>query len=120
MDLLPPWLDPVRHDGVRLGSCRGSFGVGEVTALGDGREVGPVVGEDVVEDLPSLGEVVVFGDDVEVVLVAAAGGGDVEPAMGGGGGGEGDADVDGVALVAVFGGGVAEPDVLGDVVGRAG
>ena len=48
------------------------------------------------------------------------GGGDVQAAVGGGGGDEGDADVDGVALVAVLGGGVAEPDMLGHVVGAAG
>ena len=106
----------------RLEFRRGSFGagLGEVAALGDGGDVGAVVGEDAVEDVAGFGEVVGVGDDVDAVLVAAAGGADVEAAVGGGGGGEGDADVDGVALVAVFGGGVAEPDVLGDVVGRQG
>ena len=37
-----------------------------------------------------------------------------------GGGDDGEADVDGVALVAVGGGGVAEPDVGPGVVGREG
>ncbi len=45
---------------------------------------------------------------------------DVQPSVGGGGGDEGDADVDGVALVAVFGGGVAETHVLARVVGGEG
>ena len=54
----------------------------------------------------------VLGDDVDAVLVAAAGGADVQAAVGGGGGDEVDADVDGVGLVAVLGGGVAEPDML--------
>ena len=120
VELLSPWLDPVRHDGVRLRRCGVSFGAGEVAALVDGGKVGPVVGEDAVEDVASLGEVVVLGDDVDPVLVPASGGGHVQPAMGGGGGGEGDAHVDGVALMPVFSRGVAEPDVLGDVLGREG
>ena len=53
-------------------------------------------------------------------FVAAAGGADVEAASGRGDGGELDADVDGVALVAVLGRGVAEADVFACVVGRQG
>jgi hypothetical protein len=68
-----------------------------------------------IEDLTSLGEVVVFGDDVDPVFLAAAGGRDVKPSMRGGCRCEGDADIDRVALMSVLGGGVPEPDMLGDV-----
>ena len=88
--------------------------------MGDGGDVGPVVGEDAVEHVAGFGEVVGVGDDVEAVVVAAAGHADVQAAVGGGGGDEVDGDVDGVGLVAVLGGGVAETHMLADVVGRAG
>ena len=94
--------------------------MGEVAALGDGGDVGPVVGEDALEDVAGLGGIGGLGDDVDAVLVAAAGGPDVQPAVGGGGRDELDGDVDGVALVAVFGGGVAETHMPADVVGREG
>ena len=90
----------------------GSGLAGEVASLGDGGDVGPVVGEDGLEDVAGFGEIVGVGDDVDAVLVAAAGGADVEAAVGGGGRDELDGDVDGVGLVAVLGGGVAETDVL--------
>ena len=69
------------------GSSRlGGLGLaGEVSSLGDGRDVGAVVGEDGLEDVAGFGEVVGVGDDVDAVLVAAAGGADVEAAVGGGG-----------------------------------
>ena len=70
-----------------------------------------------VEEVAGGVGVVVVGDDEELVGVASAGGADVQAAAAGGGGDEFDADVDGVGLVAVFGGGVAELDVFGDVVG---
>ena len=58
-------------------------------------------------------EVGFVGDDEEVVVGAAAGGADIEPSVGGGEvENRGLADVDGVALVAVGGGGVAEPDMV--------
>ena len=91
--------------------------LGEGAALGDGGDVGAVEGEDAVEDVAGLGDVVAVGDDTEQVLVAAAGGGDVQAAAGRRRDGEGDGVVDGVGLVAVLGGGVAEPDVLVGVVG---
>ena len=82
---------------------------GQMPALGDGRGVGAVVGEDLFEDVAGLAGFV--GDDEQVVLLPSAGGADVEASVAGRGGDDGDADVDGVALVAVGGGGVAEPDV---------
>ena len=94
--------------------------LGEGAALGDGGDVGAVGGEDGFEDVAGFGEVVAVGDDADHVVVAAAGGGDVQAAAGGGRRGEGDGGVDGVGLVAVLGGGVAEPDVVADVVGGEG
>ena len=91
--------------------------VGEGAALGDGGDVGTVEGEDAVEDVAGFGDVVALGDDTEQVLVAAAGGGDVEAAASRRRRGQRDAVVDGVGLVAVFGGGVAQSDVFVDVVG---
>ena len=85
--------------------------------LGGCGGVGAVVGEDGVEEVAGGVGVVVVGDDEELVGVASAGGADVQAASARGGGDEFDADVDGVGLVAVFGGGVAELDVFGDVVG---
>ncbi len=80
----------------------------ELATLGDGWRVGAVVGQDLFEDVAGL--VGFVGDDEEAVLQAAAGGADVETAVAGGSGDDGDADVDGVALVAVGGGRVAEPE----------
>ena len=88
--------------------------------MGDGGDVGPVEGEDRLEDVAGLGDVVAVGDDTEHVLVAAAGGGDVQAAASRRRRGQGDAVVDGVGLVAVFGGGVAQADVFVDVVGGQG
>ena len=93
---------------------------GECAALPDGGEVGSVDGDDGVEDVAGFGDVVAVGDDADQVLVAAAGDGDVQAAAGGGRRGEADAGGDGVGLLAVFGRGVAEPDVLAGVVGGEG
>ena len=68
---------PRRHDGDLAG---------EVAALGDGGEVGAVVGQDVLEDVAGFGRVGGVGDDEEVVGVASAGGADVQAAVGGGAG----------------------------------
>ena len=116
--LLPPGGQPVGSE--RLGTWRRlrAVALGEVAALGDGGDVGPVVGENGVEDVAGLGQVGGVGDDVDAVVVASSGGGDVQAAVGGGRGDEGDADIDGVALMAVLGGRVPQPDMLGDVVGR--
>ena len=57
---------------------------GEVAALGDGGDVGPVVGQDLFEDVASFGRVGGVGDDEEVVGVASSGGADVQAAVGGG------------------------------------
>ena len=110
--------EPVGDRAARPSSGRRwSCVLGEVAAGAGGGGVGAVDGEDLVEDVAGVGEVVGVGDDVEVVLVAAAGGGDVQAAAGGRRAGDGEADVDGVGLPAVLGGGVAEPDVLAHVVG---
>ena len=114
------WLEPVGDGASRCRLCGVVGRFGELSASGGGGGVGSVVGDDVVEEVACGVEVVVVGDDEELVGVAAAGGADVEAASSGCGGDEFDADVDGVGLVAVFGGGVAELDVLGDVVVRAG
>ena len=65
---------------VEVCRCR----LGEGASLGDGGDVGPVDGQDRLEDVAGLGEVAAVGDDVERVVVAAAGGGDVQAAAGGG------------------------------------
>src|SRR5581483_854787 len=96
----------------------GRYCGGEEASLGDGGDVGALVGERLFKHIPRvLGTV---GDDEEPVLVATSGGGDVEAAVCGRGGDDGKADVDGVGLVAVGGGGVAEPDMLAGVVGGQG
>ena len=62
---------------------RGVVLFGELAALGDGGDVGPVDGEDAFEDVAGLGHVVAVGDHVDPVLLAAAGDGDVQAAAGG-------------------------------------
>ncbi|MGH9026816.1 MAG: hypothetical protein ACRDWD_11990, partial [Acidimicrobiia bacterium] len=63
---------------------------------------------------------VVIGYDEQVVLVPTAGRAYVEAAVGGGLCDDGEADVDGVALVSMGGGGVAEAYVAPCVLGRQG
>jgi hypothetical protein len=58
----------------------------------------------------------VLVDDEEVVPCSSSGGADVEPAVGGGARDELVGDVDGVALVAMLGCPVSQPDVLAGVV----
>ena len=94
--------------------------MGEAAALGDGGDVGPVPGQDRFQGVAGLGRVGGVGDDVEAVVVAASGGGHVQASVGCRAGDEGEGDVDGVALVAVSGGGVAEPHVAGGVLGGEG
>lgn len=89
---------------------------GKLPALRDGREVSAIVGEDFLEYLAC--QVAVLGHDQEAVEVTTSGGADVEAPVGRGGGDDGQAHVDRVALMAVGGCGVAEPDVLARVVGR--
>jgi hypothetical protein len=91
---------------------------GEVSSLGDGRDVSAIVGKNGLENVAGVGEIVRVGDAVDAVLLAAAGGADVQAAVSGGGGDELDRDVDGVGLVAVLGSGVAETNMLPCVVGR--
>jgi hypothetical protein len=118
VELLSPWFDPVRHSGFRLRLRRGPFRVEEAPELGDCGTIGSIVGEDAVEQVTCFAEVLVLGDDVDPVLVPPASGCDVQPAMRRSWRGEGDANVDGVALMAVLGGGVPQPNTLRDVVGR--
>ena len=61
-----------------------------------------------------------IGRNADEVLVSATGDRDVQPAACGGRGGEGDRAGGGVGLVAGFGGGVAELDVLGHISRRKG
>ncbi|MDP8910162.1 MAG: AAA family ATPase, partial [Chloroflexota bacterium] len=89
-----------------------------MSALRDSREVGAVVREDFLEYVP--GERSVVRHDEEVVLVPTSGGADVEAAVRRARGDHGEADIDGVALVAVGGGGIAEANVLAHVVDRKG
>ena len=86
---LTPRLHPVGEERIGLGPGRRAVTVGEVAALGDGGDVGPVVGQDALEDVTGLAQVGGLGDDVDPVLVPSAGGGDVEAAVGGGCGGRG-------------------------------
>ena len=113
-----PVGDRAARRGFRPSWC--VVGGGELTALCGGGEVDAVVGEDAFEDVACFGDVVGVGDDEDGVVALAACERDVEAAAGGGFGGEFDAGGDGVALDAVFGGGVAEPDVLAGVVGGEG
>src|SRR5207249_3722059 len=117
-----PWVDPVGDDRRRHGPARPRcvVVVGKVSSLGDGGGVGSVVREDGVEDVAGFAGIGRFGDDVHVVLLAAAGGAHVEATMGGGRGDEFDGDVDGVAFGAMLGGRVAQPDVLIHVIGGQG
>ena len=94
--------------------------LGELSALGDGGDVGAVGVHDGFEDVAGFGEVVGFGDDADVVVLLPAGHCHVQAATGGGRGGEGDAAGLVVGLVVGFGGRVAEADVLLDVAGREG
>ena len=111
------------------------LGLGAVVfGLGDGGQVGELVfvvvgarqhGERVtpVDLVGGAGGRVVGdgeGDHVGGVAVPAAGQRDVEGAAAGVGGGDGVGGVHGAALRGVGGGGVAERDVFGDVVSRAG
>jgi hypothetical protein len=89
-----------------------------MAALGGGGEVGAVVGDDAGESLECV--VAVVGDGEDEVGVAASCCSDVEASVGGGVGDDGEAGVGGFALGSVFGGGVAEVDVFGDVVGGEG
>ena len=79
---LPPRLGASRAaTRLRLRCRLRAFALGEVAALGDGRDVGPVVGENAFEDVAGFGRVVGVGDDVDAVVVAASGGGDVQASM---------------------------------------
>jgi len=93
---------------------------GEVSSLGDGRDVSPIVGKDGLENVAGVGEIVRVGDDVDAVLVAATGGADVQAAVSGGRRDQLDGDVDGVGLVTLLGSGVAETNMLLCVVGVEG
>ncbi len=113
------WLQLRARDGLLDPPAQNHFRsiVSQLLAAGNRGDVGSVVGDDVVEDLPCFGEVVGLGDDEDVVRSAASGQGDVQAAAGGRRGGHHDPSVLVVGLVAGFGGGVAEAHVLPGVVG---
>lgn len=74
--------EPLRDDAAccDCGRCAGFVAArlfGEGASLGDCRDVGSVDGEDSIEDVAGLGDIVALGDDANQILVAAAGGGDV-------------------------------------------
>lgn len=94
-----------------------AVGGGELAALGGSRDVGAVDGDDLVEDVARFVEVVAVGDDEDGVVLASAGEPDLGASAGCGGRDEFDPDGGGVALHAVLGSGVAEPDMVADVVG---
>ena len=83
-DLCSPRSEPAREEIVCLGSGLRAVRLGEKAALGDGGDIGPVVGQDGVEDVTGLAHVVGVGDDVDPVLVSSSGGGHVQAAVGGG------------------------------------
>lgn len=129
-DCSPDVVDPGRNGAAGLSlmrrlrrrhgwhQVRRSVCVQKMAALGRGGDVSSVDSEDRLEHVAGGVGVGGVGDDVNLVAGAAAGGTDVEAASGGGSGRQLDADGDGVALVAVFGGGITEPDMVDDVVGR--
>jgi hypothetical protein len=83
-------------------------------------DVHAVVGEDGLEDVSGLVEIGGLGHDVEAVVVASSRGSDVQATLARRRRHQGQGDVDGVTLVAVLGGGVAEADVLLGVLGWEG
>ena len=118
LELVPVADEPRRDNLVRFPGGFRTIGLREVAALGDGGDVGSVVGEHGFEDVAGLGGIGPLGHDVDPVLLAASCRADVQASAGGRRADELDPDVDGVGLVAVLGGGVAEPNVVPDVVAR--
>ena len=113
------WFEPCRH----LAAC-GAHRVwlmrlllGEGAALGDGGDVGTVVGENPLEGVSCFGDIVAVGDNAEQVVDSPAGRCDVQATAGCGRGHEGEAVINGVGLVAVRGRRVSEAHMLVDVVG---
>ena len=93
--------------------------LGELAALGDGGNVGPVAGQHPVRGPSAPRRHPALCVTTRRRLSApATGSTDVETPTGGGRGDELDADAHGVGLVAVLGGHVAEPHMLTGVVGR--
>ena len=118
-------LEPVRDPATCWCECESvvlgaACLLGESSALGHGGHVGTVEGEDAVEDVTGFSDVLALGDDTEQVLVAAAGGGYVEAAASRRRRRQRETVVDGVGLVAVFGGGISQVDVVVGVVGGQG
>jgi len=100
-------------DGLARAWLRG----GQRPPLGDSGNVGPIESQCRVEHVSGCHRIGGGGHDVELVVLATAGGAHVQTSVGRGCRHELDAHVDGVTLVAVFGGGVAETYMLADVVG---
>ena len=78
------WREPLRDRTPRRGGLSGCLFVprllGEGVPLGDGGDVGSVEGDDALEDVAGLGDVVAVGDDADHVVVAGPSGGDVQAA----------------------------------------
>ena len=92
-----------------------SLGAGEFCLAGDSGLVDPASGDGLSEDVGC--GLLAGGGDVGVVVLAASGEGDVDASDVAGSVEHEDGSVDGAALGGVAGLGVAEFDVLGDVVG---
>jgi hypothetical protein len=115
--LLVEVVEPIRDHASGLEDRRGRDGGGEVAAHAGGGGDGAVGGEDLLEHVDGVAQVVAVGDSQDQVLVLAAGGSDIQPAASGGRGGEGEAACGRVGLVAGFGCGVPESDVVTHVLG---
>ena len=72
LELVPVADEPRRDDLVRFPGGFRTIGLGEVAALGDGGDVGSVVGEHGFEDVAGLGGIGPLGHDVDPVLLAAS------------------------------------------------
>jgi hypothetical protein len=89
----------------------------ELAALGDGRDVGAVDGEDAFEDVAGFGNIGAVGDHADPVLRASAGRRHVEPAACRCLADKVDAHRDGVRLVAVLGRRIPQPHMVPRTVG---
>lgn len=99
-------------------SCVTKGGGVECPLLADCRYVSAVDGDNSFEDVSGGLVAISVGDDVHGVFGSSPCCADVEAASRGGAADELEADGDGVALVAVFGGGIAEANMVTDVLDR--
>ena len=96
---------------------RGGCGGGEVAANTGCRSVGAVAGQDLLEDVDGVGDVVAVGDHQHEVLDLPTSDRHIQPATRGGRRRQSRGTGSGVGLVARLGGGVAELHMFGDVGG---